>query len=437
MQRSRKNPASHVYAHALPQELALKEHTYGSINVDRQPVKLRTQNGQTFSNSGANGVIEVYVPRDLIYDFSRATLEFDVAITPTGGTARLVQGAWNIFKNFFIKIPGIMEQTLNCNKCWSVLREALSENGVQPIVGPQEGVDTAAARDANALVTTRYQIPFWCGMLRRQPFPAPIAPQLLLQWHLAPSTEVIEGGAGLTAAVITVSNFIINCEALERPPSPVYQEQSSVVPDYYFFIEQAMKSMGGIDLAFRNFEVYESPPQTTQRFTINIPSRRSNVDYIMCYFQQSGFSSSFFNNDKYITWNKGDGAAVTCTSYSMRRGAKIFPKEPFDATGKALEPWKQFLLWHGCWKEGGVWKDPGVITNAQFNTNRFLIILPLNPHMRDKMISNVSTSDDTLDILIDFVLSGVPAGPGIVVTTFVQHFDQVRLLPGGIMEEAK
>jgi len=329
-----------------------------------------------------------------------------------------------------------MEQLLNANRVNSLIRETISENGVATTVGPAEGIASAAQRDTWALSTHTYMLPLRMGMLSKQPFPAHRSPELLLQWELSPANECIEGGAGLTSCLITITNFLLVCESIERPASPMYNEQSSKVPDYYTFIDRAIAMAGRIDLAFKNWEFFQSTPVTTQKVTIPIPSRRSNVDYVLCYFQPSGADQSFATVDKFLHWNKGDGAGVSLTQAFLRRNAILYPKEAFDTTGDALETFHRFLLWHGSWKNEGVYHRPPTISLADYNTDRFLLIFDINPHQRDGLISNVSTVSDTLDMQLELLFSGVPGVP-IVVNTFVQYFDQILLHADGTMDAAK
>jgi hypothetical protein len=388
---------------ALPSSLVFPKLQVG-LPLKRSEVKFRPQQ-ETFSYSGTNKIL-IKIPNANHLDFRRGYLSFRVVATSTGGTyARIHTGIWSLFDRLYLSQHKEIEDIRRYNLISAELFEGYANPDVASTMGQALfGVDTQANRETYA-AGRDYAIPLLSGFLNSTWHPMKFYGETLqLELFLADPVECMEIDG--TAPTYTITEVYLHAEKLEF--SDAYEQDI-----------QAIIGSGRHFIPFRTFEHYQDTVSTASPH-IQINHRTESIDSVISVLRRDDQLRTTTVDDKYITYNK-EGML----SWHLRINGHLETEEAIDTSNEAVQAYIQYRKYGNLWNLFGKLREPTSVSGTAYNNDKFLIANDFTAHPGNSFINPRGTSNNTSDIILEFVFSSAPANTQRI-DSFVMYPKVVR-----------
>lgn len=378
----------------------------------RTIVKIRSQ--EAFYQSNKNKLIRIPMPNDALYDTRQGYLKFDLEIFTTGGTyKRLHNGSFTAFKRMRVMAGATEIEDINdWNEIYSILYEVGNPALVRNNVGTRlMGFGTQAQRNGWGATNTSYGCTLFSGIFNTELLPfAAINSGIVLELYLADGVEVIETDG--TNPYYVVSNVMF------------YIDRLDVDQSYYSNILSSVKAQG-MQIGFRTWEKNVLALTTGARSDLTINQKSSSLNGLLNVFMNSAEIADPTVNDKFLTWPVGPGGVPLTNTQSQING-KMFPDEPIDTVStERLEPYMGYLKWDMKLKTNGLIPIAPSLSNAVYNTNRFLQIDDYEAYPEEPDLVNPFTTLGNNATLIKKIQFSGAIPSGWQLNSWAESFRQV------------
>jgi hypothetical protein len=398
---------SATHTHIMPSQLVHRkpEHVADIIRVPRDI----TQSGYTYTDQSRE--LEIYLPKGEVLDFTRGWMEFDLALSYTGGVPpayiRASNGIWSCVRRMELREGEKLIQSIDrINYLYSIMWKYTSLSNSDPYLGELYGIGSQLQRNAWGTVTRNYCMPFLLHSLSKIPIHTHgniHRNRMKLRIVFDQATNWIECPAGINPGY-TISNFRIIYEQVSMPP----EFKSGY---------QAIHSQGDLKTHFDDFVVYEQPV-TTANFSLHLTPTKQAVKSLFTIFLDDANRGRTDVDDKFLTYENPGGGIV---QYHHRFQGGYYQEKPVICSNfLPIESYNEMLRWVGAMKGMGNFHEITRISPTDFkNGNSWITVVDLETSPHDPhLINNVSTTHEA-DIDIEFQLTGAPA-TNKVALTFVQ-----------------
>lgn len=343
-----------------------------------------------------------------VADFRQGRLTFTVTITQPPGFAAWLpfHGAHCLIKRVMFKASGRdVDDIQDYNKKACIVLELSSKIGIAVTQSMMWGTGTLLERQTAALAPIEISMPLTImQFLLRQPMPLQrLKEQTALEIEFESVARGLDGTA-LAGANFAISNLRLWCHQLDDRSS----DQT-----YWRSIQLGFTPTSSMDWGHAHQELVISAPQpVSTRWNVPLQNKSSIVEHIYCYIQADGFDGVITNLDKHITWPKSG-----MINYRINRQGRFWPiLNPIDTTGQAHQGYLQMLTLLKQWRADGIFEPSTMVSVPDYNTDRFLFVIPINHMAEDGLVNNEGNAEFTANVELE--LNFNPAVGGRVFAFF-------------------